>query len=103
MSAMQPEPKDPNTAFVVEFVGGFFGLLGLGYMYTGRTDEGVVRLIIWFLVLGGAWLTTILLTGVVVGFCLIPLALGLQVGVPLWSATSLKKSLLAASNPPPGP
>lgn len=40
-------PKDPNTAFLIEFVGGFFGLLGLGYFYAGRTNDGVIRLIAW--------------------------------------------------------
>ncbi len=36
--------KDPNTAMVIEIVAGYFGLLGMGYLYAGRTAAGLLRL-----------------------------------------------------------
>jgi hypothetical protein len=86
---------DVNTAFLIEFLGGFFGLLGIGYMYTGRTNDGVVRLVVWLLYSIIAWVTIGLLAAIVVGLICIPFQLVIQVGVPLWSANQLKKKLLA--------
>jgi hypothetical protein len=103
---MQPElypqitPKDPNTAFLIEFVGGFFGLLGLGYLYDGRTNDGVLRLIGWIIYNVVAYVTIMLLLAVFVGLCCIPLQLAIQVGVPLWSASELKKQMLSGQMPP---
>ena len=86
--------KDPNTAFLFEFVGGFFGLLGLGHFYVGQTSDGVVRLILW-LVYDIIALTVItILSAVIIGLCFIPVQLAIQICVPLWSATVLKKELL---------
>lgn len=39
--------KDPNTAMLIEIVGGYMGLLGLGHFYAGYTLEGVIRLLGW--------------------------------------------------------
>ena len=99
-SAPQYSQKDPNTAFLIELVGGFFGLLGLGYFYDGRTNDGILRLIIWIIYDIAAAIGISLLLAVVVGICCIPLQLAIQIGVPLWSANELKKQMLAAQNPP---
>jgi len=40
---------DPNTAFVLEFVLGLFGFLGIGWLYGGRTVQGIVMLAGWWL------------------------------------------------------
>ncbi|MBI5877604.1 MAG: zinc ribbon domain-containing protein [Chloroflexi bacterium] len=40
---------DPNTAFVLEFVLGIFGFLGVGWLYGGRTVLGLVMLVGWWL------------------------------------------------------
>ncbi len=40
---------DPNTVFLIELIAGFFGFLGVGYLYVGRTNDGIIRLIIWLL------------------------------------------------------
>jgi hypothetical protein len=32
---------------LIELVGGIFGLLGLGYLYAGRTNDGLIRLVAW--------------------------------------------------------
>lgn len=89
---------DPNTAFVIELVGGFFGLLGLGYMYVGRTNDGIVRLIIWLIYDIIAGITIILLSSILIGLICIPFQLIIQIGVPIWSATTLKNDLLRSEN-----
>jgi len=88
---------DPNTAFLIELVGGFFGLLGLGYIYVGRSSEGVVRLVAWLLYDIVAGTIIALLLAVVVGVVCIPIQLVIQVGVPLWSASTLKNQVLGGS------
>src|SRR5574341_1376123 len=86
--------KDPSTAFIVEFLGGFFGFMGLGYLYAGRIEEGVVRLVAWWVALAIGWSITGTLTAVLIGCALIPVMLVLQVAVPFWSADLLKKQML---------
>jgi TM2 domain-containing membrane protein YozV len=87
---------DPNTAFLIELVGGFFGLLGLGYIYTGRTNDGVIRLICWLLYYIFAYCIILLLLAVIVGIVCIPIQLVIQIGIPLWSAYALKEQVIAA-------
>jgi len=90
--------KDVNTAFLIELVGGFFGLLGLGYMYVGRTNDGVIRLILWIIYDVIAAIIISLLLAVCVGILCIPFQLVIQIGVPLWSANNLK-NILTSGNP----
>jgi TM2 domain-containing membrane protein YozV len=85
--------KDVNTAFLLELIGGFLGLLGIGYLYSGRTNDGVIRLILWIIYDVIAGVTISLLLTVFVGFCCIPVQLVIQIGVPLWSANELKKEM----------
>jgi mannitol-specific phosphotransferase system IIBC component len=40
--------KDPSTAMVIEILAGYFGFLGMGYFYTGRTAAGLLRLFGWW-------------------------------------------------------
>lgn len=90
---MNATEKDPNTAFLIEFIGGFFGLLGLGYFYVGQSDQGLVRLVAWLVYVAVAWVGISLLSVVLIGCLCIPLQLAIQVAVPYWSANELKKSL----------
>lgn len=94
------QEKDPNTAFLIELVGGFFGLLGLGHIYVGKTNEGVLRLIIWLIYDITAFVVISLLIALIVGLICIPFQLAIQIGVPLWSASNLKKQMLAESGTP---
>jgi len=89
--------KDPNTAFLIELVGGFFGLLGIGYLYVGRTNDGILRLILWIIYDVIAGITITLLISVFVGFLCIPIQLAIQIGVPIWSANNLKNSLTSGN------
>ncbi len=96
-TASKPD-KDVNTAFLIELVGGFFGILGIGYMYTGRTNDGVLRLILWIVYDLIAGITISLLLAVFVGILCVPIQLVIQIGVPLWSANNLK-NILTNGNP----
>jgi hypothetical protein len=100
----QAEPKDPDTAFLIELVGGFFGLLGLGFIYVGRTGDGLIRLIPWmiyllvmYVIIVAAGTTGIGLI-IAIPCCIVQLAA--QIGVPIWSASTLKREMLAQSPPP---
>lgn len=88
---------DPNTAFLIELVGGFFGFLGIGYIYVGRTNDGILRLVLWLLYDLIAAIAISLLLAVIVGIVCLPIQLIIQVGVPLWSATTLKNEMLSES------
>ena len=98
VSTASQTDKDVNTAFLIELVGGFFGLLGIGYMYTGRTNDGILRLILWIIYEVIAGITISLLLAVFVGILCIPFQLAIQIGVPLWSANNLK-NILTNGNP----
>lgn len=91
--------KDPNTAFLIELIGGFFGLLGLGYLYVGRTQDGIIRLIAWIIYLGVAYTVVVLLTAVLIGIICWPLQIAIQIGIPVWSAISLKNNLMGKPAP----
>jgi len=86
--------KDPNTAFLLELIGGFLGFLGLGNLYVGRTNDGILRLIGWFIYLGMSYVLIVALSAVVIGIICIPFQFALQIGIPIWSAMKLKNSLL---------
>lgn len=85
--------KDPNTAFLIELIGGFFGLLGIGYLYVGRTNDGIIRLVAWLAYIAVAWIAIGLLSVIVIGVLCIPVQIIIQIGVPIWSALSLKNQL----------
>ncbi len=93
----QSGDKDPNTAFLIELVGGFFGLLGIGYMYAGRTNDGVIRLVAWLVYDVTAAIVISILLALLVGIVCIPIQLAVQIAVPLWSANALKNHMLGSS------
>lgn len=94
MSYKSTNNYDPNTVYLVELIGGLFGLLGIGYFYVGRTNEGVLRLILFLIYNITAWVVIMLLSAVFIGLCLIPVQIIIQVLVAVWSANALKNSLL---------
>jgi len=92
-----PTAKDPNTAFLIELLAGFFGLLGIGYLYAGRTNDGILRLVIWIVYNIIAWVAIVTLSAIIVGVICIPFQLAIQIGVPIWSALTLKKQMTGGS------
>lgn len=88
-----PSGKDPSTAFLIELIGGFFGLLGLGYIFVGRTSDGITRLIVWLIYVAFAWCIITLASAVLIGLLCIPIQIVIQIVVPIWSAVTLKKQM----------
>ena len=94
---MSNKSVDPNNAFLVELVCGIFGFLGIGYLWAGRTSDGFLRLIAWWIYNIIAYLIIAALISVVIGCACLPFQFIIQVLVPFRSATGLKESLLAES------
>lgn len=43
------QDRDPAVALLLEVIGGFFGLLGIGWIYAGRPASGIVLLLSYWL------------------------------------------------------
>ena len=84
---------DKTIAFILEFIFGFFGILGIGYFYAGDNTNGLVRLIGWMVFLMFSYFFISLTTMILIGFCLIPGMIVFQVLIPLLSALMLKSTL----------
>jgi len=70
--------RDPFVALMLEVVGGFFGFLGIGWIYAGRPATGILLLIGYWLL---DWALGILLAIVTMGvWCAIWPAQNLIVG-----------------------
>ena len=93
-SGAVPTVKDQNTAYLLELVLGFFGLLGVGYFYAGRTQEAVPRFVGWLVYNAIAYVIISQLMQAVIGYVCIPAQLVVQILVPLWSASMLKQSMM---------
>jgi len=94
--ADQLKNVDKNMAFILELVG-IIGFLGIGHIYSGLTTDGIIRLAIWLIVVCFMW-GIIVIGGLIclLPFCLTPIMLAAQLGIPIWSAFTLKKRLEAA-------
>lgn len=90
---MNTVQKDPNTAFLIELVGGFFGLLGLGHFYVGNTNDGMIRFIVWIVYEIIAFIIITILLAFIIGIICIPFQFVIHLGVPIWSAMALKKDM----------
>ena len=97
MNSQPAAPKDPNTVFLIELVGGLFGFLGLGYFYVGRMNDGAIRLILYLIynIISAVIITFLsgLTVGVAACVC-VPLQLIVHLGVVFWSANGLKNQLV---------
>ena len=87
---------DEDIAFIIELVGGIFGILGIGYMYAGLVKEGIIRLILWILVLMFGWMIAGILSICLIGLCLMPFLLIAQIGIPIWSAYTIRERIKEA-------
>lgn len=88
--------KDADTAFLIELIGGVFGLFGLGYIYAGLTNTGIFRLIAGIVSLGILY-TLFVVCGsfVIIGPCFAPLIWIGQVAIAYFTANDLKLSMNA--------
>lgn len=96
LGAVDLSTKDQDTAFLIELVGGIFGFLGIGYIYSGLTNAGLIRLIGLWILNFILWSVIGVLTAVLIGLCLIPLPFILNIALAYFSAKDLKESLIAA-------
>ena len=80
---------DPNTAFVLEFVLGLFGFLGIGWVYAGRIPLGLAMLAGWWLIVASGIGGSVLSGGL--GCCL---WLPVHFVAPFVSALMVKNELL---------
>lgn len=88
MTNYQPMGKDPSTAMIIEILAGFFGFLGIGYLYAGNTSGGILRLIGWWVVIAIGTVMSFVTLGL--GFlCMGPLMLA----GPIISGVMLKNSM----------
>jgi hypothetical protein len=78
---VSPEAESAgNIALVLEIIFGYFGLLGIGHVYTGRLGLGIALLIGWWIYAGVAGLITTITFGL--ALCLfVPIGLA----VPIFS------------------
>lgn len=88
--------KDQDTAFLIELIGGIFGFLGVGYIYSGLTNAGLLRLIGMWVFLFVSWSIIGMLSVILIGLCLIPVPFIVQIALAYFSAQDLKKSMIAA-------
>ena len=82
---------DPNIAWL-ELIG-LMGFLGIGYMVANKVQEGIMRLVLYLVLMTVGWIIVAALSVVLIGLCLIPVMLAIQVAIPVWSALELKKQL----------
>ena len=65
--------KSKSTALILEIVAGLFGFLGIGWIYAGQTQKGVIFLVANFVVQGLFFVTT-----VVGPLCTIPIGVAIS-------------------------
>jgi TM2 domain-containing membrane protein YozV len=83
-------PKDRNTALVLEILPGLFGILGIGWIYSGKTGTGIAWLI-GYLIWVGIVITAAVLTGFMACFCTVPINL-ICVGISASTLNTYTKS-----------
>jgi TM2 domain-containing membrane protein YozV len=83
-------PRDRNLALVLEILPGLFGILGIGWIYSGKTGTGLAWLI-GYLVWVGIAIVAAVLSGALACFCTVPVNL-LCVGISAYSLNNYMKS-----------
>ena len=92
MSERTTSDKNPNLAFLLELLG-ILGFLGIGNLYAGRIKGGILRLLLWWL-FGSAYTFAMVASAFTgIGFFLGCIGVPIVIGVPLWSAIQLKRSM----------
>jgi hypothetical protein len=86
-----PRPsKDRNIALVLEILPGLFGILGIGWIYSGKVGTGIAWLI-GYLIWVGIAVTVSILTGFIACFCTVPINL-ICVGISAYALNSYTKN-----------
>jgi len=80
---------NPNTAYLVELIGGLFGFFGIGYLYAGKSSDGIIRLIAGILCN-----VTVAISAALTGGICACIALPAYIVVAILSAQAIKNTLL---------
>ena len=83
--------KDPSTGLLIEMIPGFFGFLGIGYLWAGDIALGLVLLIGYWCFWAIVGVLTVLTLGLLL--CFFPFFLLLYFAAPVISALLLQKRL----------
>jgi hypothetical protein len=86
------QDKDKTVAFILELLG-IFGILGIGHIYAGLIKQGVIRLVLWIIILVVGWVAASVLSYFIIGLCMMPFLVIAQIGIPIWSAFQIKKKM----------
>jgi TM2 domain-containing membrane protein YozV len=86
----QRPAKDRNLALVLEIVAGLFGILGIGWIYSGKTSTGLIWLI-GYLVWVGIAVIAAALSGGLACLCTVPVNL-VCVGISAYNLNNYTKS-----------
>lgn len=90
----QLQNKNQDTAFLLELIGGIVGFLGIGYLYSGLTQAGVIRLV-------GLWIVLLVLGTIAslsIGSLILPVLFVLNIVLAYVSAKDLKQSIFFAKS-----
>ncbi len=92
LQPVSPETEGASTiALWLEILFGFFGLLGIGHVYSGRTLLGIAIMIGWWIYIGVAG-TLITITVGIAGCLFGPLYLAIPIISGIQARTYMKKS-----------
>jgi hypothetical protein len=86
-----PAAKDPGAGLLIELVPGFFGFLGIGYLWAGETAIGLALLIGYWSFWAIVGVLTVLTLGLLL--CFLPFFILLFLVAPLISALALQNRL----------
>jgi hypothetical protein len=86
--------KEQNTAFWLEFLGGILGFLGIGYIYSGLTNAGLIRLVGMWAVMSVTWSIAWLGVGLILPS--VAALFVLNMVLAYFSARDLKQSIFIA-------
>jgi TM2 domain-containing membrane protein YozV len=83
-------PKDRNIAILLEILPGLFGILGIGWIYSGKTSTGLAWLIgylVWVVIV----VVAAIISGFMACFCTVPINL-VCVGISAYNLNNYTKS-----------
>lgn len=86
---------------IVEAIGGYFAIYGLGRIMSGRLVEGIgVMVGYWVFSVAFVFVSyiAILLTLGMAGCVILPIAAGMYIGLPIYSAYKLNEQIAAEDN-----
>lgn len=73
--------RDKGVPMAVEFIGGLFGFMGIGWMISGHFGMGVVLLLGWW-----TWVVVMIVVSALTGGIALCIQIPLQFIIPLLSA-----------------